>query len=163
MGIEVALVLFAVGTAVSIDQSEKARRARNKSADAQKLSNQEAKASASAQAAQERRQQVRDERIRRARILQGGANTGTDGSSGEFGAIGSLASQLGSNIGYNIGQIASAERRSDFLQTAADFSNSASNFQVNAQYGSQVAGIGMSIFNSGVGQAQPAGTTPAPK
>lgn len=148
MGFEaVAYIIIAAGTAYSVDQSEKARSDRNKAADAQKDAQKEQKAANAAQAAQERRQQIRDERIRRARILQAGENTGTEESSGEFGAIGSLATQLGTNLGFNLGQLSSANRRSDLLQTGADFLSSASSHDINSGYGRQFASIGQSIFS----------------
>jgi len=49
-------------------------------------------------AAAERRAQIRQERVRRAQILQASFDTGTAGSSGELGGISSLDSQIGNNM-----------------------------------------------------------------
>lgn len=85
-----------------------------------KAGNEQRAANASA-AAKERRQQIREERIRRATILQSSENSDVQGSSGESGALGSLSTQLGSNIGFNLGQMQSANNISIFQQKAADW------------------------------------------
>jgi len=141
-GLEIAFYALVAGATVySVDQQEKGRSAANKAADRQKEAQQEQKAALAAQAAQERRQQIREERVRRARIIQAGENTGTSDSSGELGALGSLSTQLGTNIGFNLGQLSSANRRSDLLQSGADFMNESRAFLNNAQYGQQAASI----------------------
>lgn len=159
MGFAALAVFFVATTAYSIDQSEKGRSARNKAADKQKQAQQEQKAQLAQQAAAERRTKIREERVRRARILQAGQNTGTAGSSGEFGAMSGLATDLSSNLGFNLGQLQSANNRSDLLQGAADFGNEASNFMVNSQYGSQLANLSMSIFGA-MGKAPSTTSTP---
>lgn len=141
-GLEIAFYALVAGATVySVDQQEKGRSAANKAADRQKEAQQEQKAAQAQQAAQERRQQIREERVRRARILQAGENTGSESSSGEMGALGSLSTQLGANIGFNLGQISSAGRRSDLLQAGADFMTQSRGFLTNAQYGQQAASI----------------------
>lgn len=89
--------------------------------DYQVKSGNEQRASNAAAAAKERRQQIREERIRRATILQSSENSDVQGSSGESGALGSLSTQLGSNIGFNLGQEQSANNISLFQQHAADW------------------------------------------
>lgn len=100
MGLETA-TLAAIGLGVSgtstvygISQNIKQRQAQE---DAKK----EQAAVNKTQQLQEQRNQIRRERVQRARILQASENTGVAGSSGEAGAIGSLSTQLGSNLGIN--------------------------------------------------------------
>lgn len=147
MGYSAAYAVVAlVSTAVAVDQGNKAQAASEEAADRDKKARAEQKASQSQQAAQERRQQIREERVRRARILQAGENTGTSESSGEFGAIGSLGTQLGSNIGFNLGQLNSAQRQSDLLQQGADFRNETSHYNTNAGYAQTALNLGTKLL-----------------
>ena len=159
MAVTALYVAFAASTVYSIDQSEKARSSRNKAADKQKEAQAEQKASMAQQAAAERRSKIREERVRRARILQAGENTGTAGGSAEFGAMSGLATDLSANLGFNLGQLQSANNRSNLLQDAADFSTAASNFQVNAQYGQQAQGLVGSIFSTGAFGSKPSASS----
>lgn len=136
-----------VSLLVSVDQTNKAKDAREEAAERENKARSEQKASQAQQAAQERRQQVREERIRRARVLQAGENTGTASSSGEFGALGSLRTQLNSNVGFNLGQVASAQAQGDLLQQGADLKLSADNYMTNAGYAQQIGSIGTSIIS----------------
>lgn len=81
----------------------------------------EERAMGAQRASLERRQQIREERVARGRLMQGSENTGTSGSSGESGAQAGLASQLGANIGFNLGQLQSANNISTYNQNAADY------------------------------------------
>lgn len=102
-------------------------------------------------AAQERRQQIREERVRRARVLQASENTGTTESSGQMGAVGNLATQLQTNIGFNLAQIRGAERISGFQQEAQDAMDEANMWR-------QVQQLGGSIFQAAGGFGSTAGT-----
>lgn len=119
---------------------------RKDAAGAQGRAQRETNAQKATEAANERRKLVREERVRRARILQSGINTGTDGSSGEAGALGSLSTQLNSNLGFNAGTLARAGNISVFNQQAFDagqdaakfdqlYSMSSSIFQANGGFG----------------------------
>lgn len=155
MGIEtialIALGVAAAGTVYSIDQGEKGRKDAGKSAAEQRQAQNEQRAKQAQEASNERRQQIREERVRRARILQAGENTGTEGSAAEFGALGGLSTNLSVNIGTNVGRQASANRTSTFLQNAADFTLEAQKHQAFSTYGSQIAGLGGSIFSAAGG------------
>lgn len=70
----------------------------------------EQQASNADKAAREKRQQIREERVRRAKVMQASENTGVAGSSGELGSVAGLGTQLGSNLGFNASQLASAGR-----------------------------------------------------
>lgn len=84
-----------------------------KQAKAQRKSSKAAQRSADIQASRERREAIRQARVRRADLLTQSANTGAAGSSSEAGAIGALQGQLGSNIGTSFQtQALSAEQSS---------------------------------------------------
>lgn len=146
-----ALALGAASYVSSEAARGEAKQAAAASAEEQRKSQSEVKALNAQKAANEQRQQVREERIRRARVEQGATNTGADGSSGEFGATSGLASQLGANIGTNIGQLAGAQRISMFNQNAADFSTQAQQSMSDAQGASNLMGLSMNIFNAAGG------------
>lgn len=131
------LVLAVVGTAASIQQQQQARKE-------QKKARNESEAMAAERANAERRQQIREERIRRAQVEQAAANTGTQGSSGEMGAAGNLASTLASNLGFNFNQATHASSISAFNQSAADKMGRG---QLYGQLGS-LAASGASIFGA---------------
>lgn len=141
MGLEtiaaISLAVTAVSTAATIQSQQEAAREGKKAQREQAAMN-------AARAAQERRQQIREERIRRARILQSSEATGVSGSSGEAGAVGGMATQLQSNIGFNLGAQRSAGLISDFQQNAQDAMDRASLFQ-------QVGSLSGSIFSAAGG------------
>lgn len=114
-------------------------------------------------AAAERRQQVREERIKRARILQASENSGSTDSSGMFGAASGLASQLGAAIGTNLGTEAGTNRLNQFMQTAADFGTAASRNLNSAQAAQNLFGLSTTVFNAAGGFGAFKSTTPAPK
>lgn len=108
-----------VGLVVSVYSSEQQASAQKKAAQKQEenqrrlLSEQEKmraeqQASNAEKAARERRQQIREERVRRAKIMQASENTGVSGSSGELGSIAGLGTQLGSNLGANASSLSHA-------------------------------------------------------
>lgn len=97
----IGLSVAAAGTALSYQQQRRARSAQNAAAEDQRRANAVQSAQNADQSARERRQQIREERIQRAQILNSAELTGTEGSSGEAGAIGGMSSQLGSNLGAN--------------------------------------------------------------
>lgn len=147
----IAAVAVAAGSAYSASKQEDAEDAAYASAQEQKKAGQESKARNAAQAASERRQQIREARVRAARIQQAGENTGTAGSSAEFGALGAINTQLQSNTAFNVGQVSSANRTSDFLQNAADFNTQMQQELASAAVGKTVSDIGSSIFSASGG------------
>lgn len=92
--------------------------------------------------AQERRAQVREERVRRGKILQSAENTGASDSSGALGAVGALSTNLSSNLGANLGMAAAGQRIGEYAQNAADFDLAAQNASLQAQQGEQLMSIG---------------------
>ena len=100
-----------MGTVSSVDQQRKSRNAQLDSQRVQRAGN-------AAQAAEERRRLVREERVKRARILQASENSGVAGGSGEAGATSSLGTNLSSNLNFNSGAIDRGEQLSIFQQNS---------------------------------------------
>ena len=87
---------------------------------------------------------MREERIKRARILATSRSSGTTGSSGEVGALGGLSTTLSSNLGYNLGALNTASDISMFNQKAADFMSEANALGAQSQMYGQIASLAMS-------------------
>lgn len=118
MGWQGAIAIFSM--VVSASQAETQRREASEARGLQREANNARTAQNAADAAKERRQQIREERVRRARVIQASINTGVADSSGELGAVGALSTNLNSNIGSNLGKMQTAENISIFNQGAAD-------------------------------------------
>lgn len=154
MGVETAiagLALSAFGTVQQQEAQSEARKAQQNATEEQKKARAEQEAMQAAQAAEERRRQIREARIKRAQVLQASANTGTSASSGEAGATGGISTQLGSNIGFNLGMINSAQNISAFNQATQDFLSSTQNSVNQANTWGQVGNLGLSIFGQSGG------------
>jgi len=102
---------------------------------------------------QEIRQQVRQERIKRATVLQSAENVGAAGSSGALGGADSVTSQAAGNISF-LDQIGAASARSNIFENkAVGFSESASLFKGASSFASTWAGkegfqqLGSTIFD----------------
>ena len=150
----VAVGALAVGAASYVEgQSARKEQAAATSAQAQVQGQiqSEQKASNVAASANERRQQLREARVRRARIMQASQNTGAGGSSGEFGAISGLGTNLSANIGANLGNIQAAGRVSDLGQAAADFGTQANLASLDGQNASSMFQLSTSIFSAAGG------------
>ena len=142
MAITAAITSAVIGVASYVEQKDAAADA----ADAQRKTQSEQKALSASSGAAERRQQIREERVRRSRIMQASQNTGTSGSSGEFGAIGSLSTQLGANIGTNLGAQAAGQRISIFNQEASDA-------MFSSQQAGQLFALSSNVFGATSGKA----------
>lgn len=145
----VAAVIGGLYSASEQQEAKKeARSAQKKSLEEQKKARLEEKAANAARAAQERRQQIREERVKRARLIQASVNTGVADSSGALGAQGSLNTQLASNLGFNAGLQANADRASTYLQNAANYGADAQSAANKAEVWGQMRGLSMSIFQN---------------
>lgn len=146
----VAIVSAVIGTASYVeakDARQEASENAQRSAEQQRKAQEVQQAGSAQQAAMERRQQIREERVRRARIMQASSNTGTVGSSAEFGSIGGMGTQLQSNIGQNLGAIQRGQAIGTFSQNAADF-NTASQRNINdANNAQSLFSLSTSIFS----------------
>src|SRR5574341_325386 len=139
MGIETVLLVGSLlTTAYAVSKQQEAQQEARKE---QKKAKAEQGAINAAKAAQEQRQQIREERIRRARILQASENTGVSESSGQVGAVSGLSTQLQTNLGFNEGMISSANRITEFQQNAADALGEADRWK-------QIGSLSQSIFSA---------------
>lgn len=128
-------IIAGVGLVAGVDQNRKAVKA-------QKKAQSEAYAGQKAEQAREMREQIREQRIRTAQLMQRSEASGTGESSGEMGALGSLSTNLASNIGMNLGRIQTAKNISAFEQQAADYSARANTYQAIGQLGNQIGSLG---------------------
>ena len=160
-----SLVLGTVSLVKGEEARNEARSSQERSRGEQQKIQGEQKAQNAAQAAQERRTQVREERVRRARVLQSSEGTGVEGSSGEFGAIGALSTNLSSNIGSNLGRISASDRTSTYAQNSANFMSDAQNSMFDAQQADKLFSLSTSIFSASGGfgaiKGAPTGATEA--
>ena len=155
MGIETvaiaALAVTTASTAYSIAEQRKAGKAQQEGQDI-------ATAQQKSVDLANKRQQLREERIRRAQIEQASANQGVGGSSGEAGAISALGAQVGANVAsINQGQVA-AEGISSAMSAAAGSTQRAQVAQGVASLSGTIfqgAGGFDSIFSSGSGVNPP--------
>lgn len=144
MGVEVAIIAGALAaSAVSTYKSVKAQR---NAAKEQKEANKIQNAAQRNADAVNRRQKLREERVRRSRIIQQAENTGVSGSSGEIGAIGVLANNMG-QINANVNASASASNAiSARTQKAADYVSDANTWNAVSGLATNVAGIAMASY-----------------
>lgn len=127
-------IVAAVATVYSAYQTNEARKDQKRAANEQRAQNQ-------AESMRERRNQIREERIRQGMILQASQGAGTTESSGEIGAIGNLSTNLNSNIGTNLGRLQTATNISIFQQKAADALS-------RAELGRQVTQLASTVSSS---------------
>ncbi len=127
-------VIAAIGVGVSIDAAQTGKRAR----DRQSANVASAEAS---QRAISRRRDIRKQRIKKAQIEQSAVNTSVAGSSGEFAAVGGLASDFALAAGAN------ASRAATSLRTLNN-ARSMSGASVKGAIGSSLVSIGSSIFGA---------------
>lgn len=112
--VAVAAVAVAVGSAYMAQKNAKA------AAKDRKEASQVGQAEQAAQRNDNRRQQVREERVRRAQIMQASENTGVSESSGELGATSALGTLINSNVATQSRQQNSSNAIASWSQSAAD-------------------------------------------
>lgn len=96
-----------------------------------------------AKAASERRQQLREERVKRGKLMQSSVNSGVNYSSGTMGAGGALSTQLGSNLGFNAGMIDATSRISANKQEVSNIiTENANQVRADTTEASMWQGIG---------------------
>lgn len=125
-----SLIVGAVGTAFSVNESANARRAQK-----------EGRAISGAQDKQEAirmsRQKAREARVRKAQILQASENTGVSDSSGQVGALAAVMQSQNAQQSYLSGQELTAARMSTVMQDEAD-----------SMFRSQIIGGVTNLFSS---------------
>lgn len=104
-------------------------------------------------ALEDRRQRIREERVRRAQILTASENSGTSGSSGESGAISALGTNLGVLVGFQRGNSAANAGINKKQQEALDLKTESSAIIARARAAAGEADAFSSflnIFSSGI-------------
>lgn len=146
MGLEAATLALITGgvsaaaTVAGVVNNNRARKAQEGIQAQQNASNR-------AQQIEEQRRLVREERIKRARILQASENTGTSGSSGETGAVGGMSTQLSSNLGFNAGATQRGAAIGALNQQVADASANAQLASLIGANANTIVGLGNNIFS----------------
>lgn len=159
MGIE---ILAYAALAVSAYSAVESASAQKEAAAAQRKAQSEQKAINASQAAAERRQQIREERIKRAKIVQASTNTGVTDSSGEAGSTSSLSTQLGSNVGQNLGTIQSMNNISNYQQQAANAMTDAADWNAIGSVSQSIFGATSGSIFKGSAATPNSGTNFAP-
>ena len=123
MGLE--LIFAAASLAVGLVSTAASTSAANKSAAAQKSAQNIQLAQSQNVAKEDKRQLLREERIRRARIMQGSFNSGAAGSSGEIGALGAISTNVDSQIANSEATSKANTGVNKFNQQAMTYDNKA--------------------------------------
>jgi len=139
------LIVAALGAAATVYSGSKQASATKKAAAAQQEASAAQGRSASVDAQRARIAQVREARIRKGQVISAGTSGGLGmGTSGLGGAVGSIASQMGENIG-NINQ------QQTFAQETGAALQESANQQVKAQKWQQIGAFSQSIFQQAGG------------
>ena len=118
MGATAAVAVAVVGAGVAHEQQKKA-------AAQEKKGRKTARAGQAAVEAQNIRQQIREERVKRAQIIAAAETSGVAGASSEAGSLSAMRSTVGSNIAFSKGQTEVADQVSRRLQKASDLNRRA--------------------------------------
>lgn len=144
----IGAVAAVAGTAASVVQGNKARADARAASDKQQSAANEVQAQNAQQLAEAQRQQIRDDRVKQARVMQGATNSGADLSSGELGAVGALATNLSNNQEQSLGAAQRSQTISDLNQSAAnDLFSSRQDSQLGSEFAS-FGQVGGSIFGA---------------
>lgn len=135
MGLSLLTLAF---TAYSSSEGQKAQRA---GAREQKKAQEQQTATEQIKLAASRRQQIREERIRRAQILQKAETLGVGTGSGVSGATGALGTTTAANLGAQFGEGVAVSSINQNLQKAADFRTDAAGWQA-------ASNLSLNIFSS---------------
>jgi hypothetical protein len=134
----VLLAITATSTVGSVYAQTKAGAAQRKAGDAQRR--QEA-----LQAAVQRRQQIKAGRQAQALALQAGENQGVSGSSGVAGGVGSIKSQMNSNLSFLDRQTQLADYAGNMFNKAAKWNQTATTLGGVAQLAGAARGYGQDL------------------
>jgi len=129
----VAAVVTIGGTAYSVSEQRKGKKAR------QEISRRQQRQQA-LKAARARRMQFRELQRKRATAQASQAALGLSGSSGAAGGLASLTSQYGANLGYG-------SAMTNLSREITDFSAISQTAMANAQTGAAVSGLGLATFD----------------
>lgn len=145
----VAVSALAIAAGSAYQQSQAAKSAAKDRKEAGRV----AQAEQAAQANQSRRAQVREERVRRATVLQSAQNTGVSQSSGEIGATSALGSLIGGNL-------ASGSRQANSAAGIGSLSQSAANSDVRGAQWGAIGSFAGSVFGMAAGGMGGSGEAP---
>lgn len=143
-----ALAVAAVGTTYSIVQGEKANAAQKQSADLQQQANVLQRQQSDLAAARQRRDAIKAARTAAGASVQTAANQGASNGSGAQGAVGSIQSQLGDTLSFLDTYNKLSDQGSILLGSATKAQTEANSAKSQANLGSEVAGLGMTVFSS---------------
>ena len=129
----VAAVVTIAGTAYSVSEQRKGKKANREIARRQQRQQ-------ALKAARSRRIAFRELQIKRAQAQASQAALGLSGSSGAAGGLASLTSQYGANLGYG-------SAMTNLSQEISSFSAISQTAQANAQTGAAVSGLGLAAFD----------------
>jgi len=158
MGVSAGIGLVVIGGAAAEQQRKSQSQARSEQRKAAAIQQEAQETSAVAEASQRReqlltqqRQSIREERIKRARILQSAETTGVTGASGVQGAVSGLRTQGAGNQSLFAGAEAASgvitEAR-QFGATAQGFLNRAANFRGRAATFGAISNISIGAATS---------------
>lgn len=154
MGVDPISVTIAAAAAAASYQQQ--RMAAKDAASAQKKAARTAQNARMNKEFETRRQQIRQERVRRAQIEQQSENSGVSMSSGQIGSESAINTQVGANISAIQGESQAANAIGRFNQQTAD-----ANYR--GQVASQIGSLGMSAaslysnYSAGAAKAAAAG------
>ena len=129
------------GTVKGVEASKDAAKAQEEMAEAQRKQQQLA-------AARSRRQAIREAQIARARAMTSAYGTGVGQTSGSQGGIGSIGSQLGSNLGYASQQTALSQSIYSSSKDYASAVQTGQRAQAIGQIGGTAASYGFKGLDS---------------
>lgn len=130
----IAAVTTVAGTAYSVSQQRKGRKANQEIARRQQRQQ-------ALKAARSRRMAFRELQIKRAQAQASQAALGLSGSSGAAGGYASLTSQYGANLGYG-------SSMTNLSREITGFSSIAQTAQSNAETGAAVSGLGLAVLQN---------------
>lgn len=144
-----SLAIGAVSLVQGYGAQQEAASAQQQQASAQREATAVQQRSANVQSQKERVRQLREARVARARVLSSAVNMGVGtASTGVSGAVSSISSQYGENVGaVNVAQTF-AEKTSQAQQRAADFGVAAQGKMMEAAQWQQLSGLGFQAFGA---------------
>ncbi len=146
MGIEllISAAVAAASVATGVGQMSAARKANRERKEANEIQSAQQKV----QAQDSTRQAIREARIRRAMIMQQSENTGVEGSSGQMGATGVVATNLGMNRASAQGQTLAIQGINQRNQRAADYDYQAARWGAFGNIFSNAGGAFQQAYSS---------------
>tara|TARA_Y100001973_G_scaffold106665_1_gene186296 strand:+ start:17081 stop:17608 length:528 start_codon:yes stop_codon:yes gene_type:complete len=157
MGIGVGTIIAAASLATTAAAGYMQYQAASDAADAREEAGKISGAQQQIQQRRGTRQAIREERIRRARIMQAAESTGVGGSSGQFGSTAALSTLTGTNVANQRGQAAAARGIGAANQRAADAQSTGQMWGAIGQVSGSVFSAAGGFGEQGVGSLWPKG------